>query len=94
MTWNANTESNLAGYKVYHCGKRPCTKESAHAKVLATLGKVTSVEIGSPGSVTHYVVTAYDSSGNESTESNEATFVPSWVTTPPAPSNIRVDSIE
>jgi hypothetical protein len=47
LTWNANSESDLAGYRVYHCGGLPCTPKSG-ASLLDTLGKATSLIIGTP----------------------------------------------
>lgn len=79
LTWSANTEPDLAGYRIYRCSSLPCTRTSANATVLATLGNVTRLDIGTPSVVQHYVITAFDSANNESSESNLATY------TPPAP---------
>ncbi|MEW6246117.1 MAG: choice-of-anchor D domain-containing protein [Nitrospirota bacterium] len=69
LTWNANTESDLAGYKVYRA-----TAPGAYGAPIATLqGNVTNyVATGLQVGTTYYfVVTAYDSAGNESAYSNE-----------------------
>jgi len=69
LTWNANTESDLAGYKVYRA-----TASGAYGAPIATLqGNVTSyVATGLQSGTTYYfVVTAYDLAGNESAHSNE-----------------------
>ncbi len=69
LTWNANTESDLAGYKVYRA-----TAPGAYGAPIATLqGNVTSyVATGLQVGTTYYfVVTAYDTAGNESAYSNE-----------------------
>ncbi len=69
LTWNANTESDLAGYKVYRA-----TASGAYGAPIATLqGNVTSyVATGLQSGTTYYfVVTAYDLAGNESARSNE-----------------------
>lgn len=79
LSWSANTEPDLAGYRVYRCSSLPCTRTSANATVLATLGRVTSLNIGTPTVAQHYVITAFDSANNESSESNLVTY------TPPAP---------
>ncbi len=69
LTWNANTESDLAGYKIYRA-----TAPGAYGAPIATLqGNVTSyVATGLQVGTTYYfVVTAYDTAGNESAYSNE-----------------------
>jgi hypothetical protein len=69
LTWNANTESDLAGYKVYRA-----TAPGAYGAPIATLqGNVTNyVATGLQVGTTYYfVVTAYDTAGNESAYSNE-----------------------
>lgn len=67
ISWTANGEADLAGYKVYH-GTTP----GVHPDVV-TLGLVTSYQWGSlTGGQTHYfAVTAFDSSNNESAKSTE-----------------------
>lgn len=88
LTWNANTESDLAGYRVYQCTQLPCSRASGTASLLANLGTVTSLDIGTPTTVRHYVVTAYDFNNNESSESNVATYTPP--SAPPSPPVIGV----
>ena len=69
LTWNANTESDLAGYKVYRA-----TASGAYGAPVATLtGNVTNyVATGlQVGTTYFFVVTAYDTAGNESSISNE-----------------------
>ena len=84
LMWNANNEPDLAGYRIYHCDLQPCTRASGNASLLATLGKVTSFNIGTPAVTQYYIITAYDFVNNESKNSNLATFTP--VGSPPAPS--------
>ena len=84
LTWNANTEPDLAGYYIYQCSVQPCTKVSGTATRLATLGKVTSFNVGTPAVIKYYVITAYDFSNNESTESPVATYIPAGTPPPPA----------
>ncbi|MCP9472969.1 MAG: hypothetical protein NNA30_09585 [Nitrospira sp.] len=88
LTWNANTESDLAGYRVYQCTQLPCSRAAGTASLLANLGTVTSLDIGAPTTVRHYVVTAYDFNNNESNESNVATYTPP--SAPPSPPVIGV----
>lgn len=81
VNWNANTEDDLAGYKVYYR-----TAASQYGSPV-DVGNVTSHEIADLGTgSTYYVaVTAYDTSGNESGYSEEASaFIPTPDTTAPA----------
>ena len=100
LTWNANTESDLAGYRVYQCSEQPCSRASGMASVLATVGSVTSFNIGTPTVTQYYFVTAYDSANNESHESNLATFTPTGSdpsspgATPPAPGGLQIISVQ
>jgi hypothetical protein len=76
LTWNANTEPDLAGYRVYQCSQLPCTRGSGNASLLVTLGPVTSFDIGTPAGTRYYFLTAQDFSNNESIESLPVTFTP------------------
>lgn len=69
LTWNANAESDLAGYRVYRA-----TSSGAYGAPIATLqGNNTSyLATGLKfGTTFFFVVTAYDIAGNESAYSNE-----------------------
>ncbi len=69
LTWSANQENDLAGYKVYRA-----TASGAYGAPIATvLGKVTTYQaIGLQFGTTYFfVVTAFDIAGNESAYSNE-----------------------
>lgn len=69
LTWNANKEKDLAGYKVYRA-----TASGAYGAPIATLiGNVTTYQaIGLQFGTTYFfVVTAFDIAGNESKYSNE-----------------------
>jgi fibronectin type 3 domain-containing protein len=86
LTWNANTEADLAGYKIYRSiGTGPMT-------LLASVGKVTTyVDDPLPnidGDV-GYAVTAVDTAGLESFKS--ATVTKAVNTVPPqAPTGLAV----
>ena len=86
LTWDANSASDLAGYRIYQCSQLPCSKSYGTATLLATLGKVTSFNVGTPSVVQHYVVTAYDVAQNESAPSNVVTYLPPSASLPPAAS--------
>ena len=90
LTWNANSEPDLAGYRVYHCSQQPCTRASGKASLLVTLGKVTSFNIGTPAVTQYYIITAYDFANHESSSSNLATFTPVGSPPPPPPPAGRV----
>ena len=76
LTWTAPGDPDLAGFRVYHCSQLPCTGESGYASLFVTLGKVTSVNIGTPAITQYFFVTAYDFANNESVGSNIVTFIP------------------
>jgi hypothetical protein len=69
LTWNANTERDLAGYKVY----RATSSGAYGAPIAAIPGNTTSyTATGLQFNATYFfVVTAYDIAGNESAYSNE-----------------------
>jgi hypothetical protein len=69
LTWRPNTESDLAGYKVY----RANSSGAYGAPIAAIPGNTASYTVtGLQFNTTYYfVVTAYDIAGNESAYSNE-----------------------
>jgi hypothetical protein len=83
LTWDANSASDLAGYRIYQCSQLPCSKSYGTATLLSTLGKVTNFNIGTPSAVQHYVITAYDFALNESAPSNVVTYYPASASAPP-----------
>jgi len=68
LTWNANTEPDLAGYKVY-----VGTASGVYGPPI-TVGNMTTYQVNSLtiGTTYFFVVTAYNTSGTESGYSNEA----------------------
>lgn len=74
LSWNANTESDLAGYKVYY-GASPRTGSCPPGGYSSNLnvGNVTSTVINNltDGLTYYFSITAYDTSNNESCFSNE-----------------------
>ena len=97
LTWTANGEPDLAGYRIYQCSQQPCTRTSGKAASLVTLGNVTSFNIGTPAVTQYYFITAYDFANNESGSSSLAIFTPAGspppppLKTPPAPGGLRID---
>jgi len=69
LIWNANTESDLAGYKIY----RATTAGGYGAPIVTLQGNATTyIATGlQVGTTYFFVITAYDLSGNESPRSNE-----------------------
>ena len=86
VTWNPNTEPDLSGYKLYHG-----TASGQYGEPV-DVGNVTGhvMEITPEYGATHYfAVTAYDTSGNESGYSDEAScFVPDG-SEPERPTGLR-----
>lgn len=86
LTWDANSESDLAGYKVY-----TSLQSGVYSTPVAEVGLVTTYEgshdIPDNDEVTfYYVVTAFDTSGLESDYSNEVSHTYMGDDTePPAP---------
>jgi hypothetical protein len=72
LTWTAST-STVSGYNVY----RSTTSGSGYAKINSGLVPAVTYDDTTVqnGTTYYYVVTAVDSSGNESTDSNQATAV-------------------
>lgn len=84
LTWTANTEPDLAGYRVYQCSLQPCSRSSSNASLLAILGTATSFNIGTPAVTQYYFITAYDMANNESAGSSLATYIPAGIPPPVA----------
>lgn len=94
LSWNANTESDLAGYKVYQS-----TTSGQYGPPVATLGKVTQHTLTLPqltvDATYFFTITAYDQAGNESGKSNEVSRLIAGVPVPPvlpAPTNFRYEA--
>ena len=83
LTWTPNTEPDLAGYRVYQCTSQPCGRANGTATLLATLGTVTSFNVGTPSVTQYYVVTAYDFANNESADSASVIYSPPSPSPPP-----------
>ncbi|TKB95636.1 MAG: hypothetical protein E8D41_00305 [Nitrospira sp.] len=69
LTWSPNTESDLAGYKIYRA-----TTSGGYGAPIATLqGSATTYTATGlqMGTTYYFIITAYDSAGNESLPSNE-----------------------
>lgn len=82
LNWNPNTESDLAGYKLYQS-----TVSGQYGAPVATLGKVTTHTLTLPqlevDATYFFRLTAYDLAGNESTPSLEVRKLVAGVPPPP-----------
>ncbi len=97
LSWNANTEPDLAGYKIYY-GTSPRTGTCPPGGYTnnVNVGNVTSYTFNNltNGQTYYFSVTAYDTSNNESGCSSEVSKVISATdTTPPIISSISASSI-
>lgn len=82
LAWDANTEQDLAGYRVYQ-STAPGVYDKSTSKVCDVDKTIATCTIsGLPDGAYYWVATAYDGQGNESDFSNEVSF--SADTTPPA----------
>lgn len=74
LSWNANTESDLAGYKIYYgASPRTSTCPPGGYSSNISVGNVTSYALSglTDGSTYYFSITAYDTSNNESCFSGE-----------------------
>jgi fibronectin type 3 domain-containing protein len=73
LTWNANSEPDLASYNIYRT-----TNQGVYGAPVATVsaGTISYVATGLPvGNTYWFTITAVDSAGNESPKSNEVNKV-------------------
>ena len=92
LEWSANTESDLAGYRLYRSTTSGSYTYGA-ANAAAAFGKVTTGTadvVGAEGQRFYFVLTAFDLTGNESGPSNEVSYVIPDTTAPAAPRNFIV----
>lgn len=88
--WDANSESDLAGYRLYQsdtAGQYEFGSEFAITTI--PKGSVTTTLKDIPEGIWFFVVTAYDDSGNESVPSNEVSAKIDN-TSPAAPTTLRI----
>ena len=85
--WDANTELDLAGYRLYRAETSGAYTKGAYIKQIPCAGSDTScataTDVGVPDGTYFWVVTAYDTGGLESDWSNEVTST--LDSAPPAP---------
>lgn len=69
IKWKPNTETDLAGYKLYY------GSETENYTTSVDVGNMTSYALLDYDGNFYCVLTAYDTSGNESEYSNEAHYI-------------------
>jgi gliding motility-associated-like protein len=88
LQWIANSEPDLAGYNVYRS-----TYSMGYSTIPINTSLITSLsyqDVGlSNGTTYYYVITALDTSGNESNYSNEVSAVPRDTLPPREPAGIK-----
>lgn len=92
--WDANSESDLAGYKIYRSNvsgdySSPANVLDIPLSALADTGEPQYTEEDVPDGEWFWVATAYDTSGNESGYSNEVTDSLD-ATAPETPQNLTI----
>jgi fibronectin type 3 domain-containing protein len=90
LTWNPNSEADLAGYYIYRS-----TTEDGPYTLMDILGLVTEyLDMGLDGGVTYYyVIGAFDEVPNNSSYSNEANFTTIYTVPPAAPVGLTISVI-
>lgn len=87
FAWDANTESDLAGYRLY---QSDTSGSYTYLNPVADIpaGTETYTQAGVSDGTWFWVLTAYDTEGNESGPSNEVTMTVDE-TAPAAPTNLQ-----
>ncbi len=93
FSWTQNTESDLAGYRIYNSltsGLYSYGEENAVAIIPVGEGTVTVEDV--TDGMKYWVITAYDTDGNESLPSNELSIMLD-TSAPTAPQDFTVTVI-
>lgn len=88
LQWDASTDSDLKGYKVYQQSDK-ATLPFAHVQTVADGALIATVSGLDPSRGYFFAVTAYNSAGQESVYSNVVAIPPF----PKPPANVRAISI-
>jgi hypothetical protein len=95
LTWNPNTETDLAGYRIYQSNTSQtynrATNKVADIPALPNQTKVATLNVTpEDGRPVYFVATVYDTSGNESGNSNEVVWTVKDSIPPTPPSMLSV----
>ena len=91
FAWDANTESDLAGYRLYQSSTSGSyTFGPSHAVASVPAG-TESVTINVTDGTWYWVLTAYDTDNNESAPSNEVTATIDQSQFPNTPSGVAIE---
>jgi hypothetical protein len=91
LAWDANTEPDLAGYKVYW-GRSSRHYDNSPVPTVAPSANPTFTTPALPNGTWYFAVTAYNTSGLESDYSNEVSKT--IATAPAAPKGLRIWIVE
>jgi fibronectin type 3 domain-containing protein len=83
VTWNPNTESDLAGYKVYYG-----TASGVYGEPITVVNPAYTLTTVQDKTTYYFAISAFDTSGNESEKSNEISIYVPDVTPPAKPTGL------
>lgn len=91
VVWDANTEEDLAGYRLYY---RAETEVFSNDRYFLVPPEIQAYRLADVPFNTHMALTAFDSSGNESEFSKEVIYLPFDRVAPVEPSGVQILRIE
>ena len=91
LAWNPNTESDLAGYRIYWGDASRSYTAHVDVPAAANEQKQATIDITpEDGRTVYFAATAYDEAGNESDYSNEVTWTVADHEAPGVPGGFRI----
>jgi len=91
VVWDANTEEDLAGYRLYYRAEIEIYSDARYYLIPVGTENYSTKDMPFD---TYLVLTAFDNDGNESEFSNEVLYLPFDQVAPATPSGVRVIRIE
>ena len=92
FVWNANSETDLAGYRLYQSNVPGFYTFGEGNQIIDILTGTETVTIRVHDGIWYWVLTAYDNHGNESGPSNEVTAIIDTIS-PSAPGGLNITII-
>jgi regulation of enolase protein 1 (concanavalin A-like superfamily) len=92
LTWAANTEGNVAGYRIYRSSAPGGAYTLLNTTALVTATSYTDI-LAPAGQTSYYRVTAVDQNGAESSPGSGSAFRPAGSGAPNAASNLQANAI-